>query len=76
MCGSRKAPKVVERDPVAEQKAAEAQAATAANQEIANRRRRRRDSNLLGLGADGLIRPSNTQSLMATAYGKSTLGGG
>lgn len=75
MCGSRKAPPVVQRDPVAEQRAAEATAASNANQELAARRRRRRENSLLTLGADGLT-SRGSSSLLATAYGKSTLGGG
>ncbi|KAK6697372.1 hypothetical protein SNK04_014124 [Fusarium graminearum] len=54
MCGSKKQPKVVERDLVAEQRAAEATAASEANLALASRRRRRRESSLLTLGADGL----------------------
>lgn len=61
MCG--KAPKapppVVQRDPVAEQKKAEAEAQTEANKQLATRRRRR--------GASGAL------SAMASRYGN--LGG-
>jgi len=67
MCGSRKAPKVVERDPVAEQREAEAKAATEANLQIAERRRRRRESSLLTLGADGLTTRTGGTSLLASA---------
>lgn len=74
MCGSRKAPKVVERDPVQEQSAAEAKAASESNMALAERRRRRRENSLLTLGADGLTGMRGS-SLLATAYGKSTLGG-
>ncbi|WP_312252732.1 hypothetical protein [Stenotrophomonas sp.] len=74
MCGKPKTPKVVERDPVAEQRAAEAQAATQSNLEIASRRRRLRESSLLTMGAKGFM-GSNTRSLLASAIGKSTLGG-
>lgn len=75
MCGKPKAPKVVERDPVADQRAAEAQAATQSNLELASRRRRRRESSLLTLGAQGLTGGSNARTLLASAIGKSTLGG-
>lgn len=76
MCGSKKTPKVVERDPVADQRAAEAQAASAANLELASRRRRRRESSLLTMGSQGLNNNSSgTRSLLAAAVGKSTLGG-
>jgi|GEM_PF-2547210 len=82
MCGSKKAPKVVERDPVADQRAAEAKAATESNLELATRKRRRRESSLLTLGASGLqlggMGGSGTPavSLLARVAGKSTLGGG
>ncbi len=75
MCGSKKQPKVVERDLVAEQRAAEATAASEANLALAGRRRRRRESSLLTLGADGLMGGSNAPSLLASAQGRSTLGG-
>jgi len=76
MCGSTKAPKVVERDPVADQRAAEAKAATESNLELATRRRRRRESSLLTLGASGLTnRGTAPVSLLARAAGRSTLGG-
>lgn len=75
MCGSKKAPKVVERDPVADQRAAEAQATTQSNLELASRRRRRRESSLLTLGAQGLVGGGGGRSLLASAVGKSTLGG-
>lgn len=74
MCGSKKQPKVVERDLVAEQRAAEATAASEANLALASRRRRRRESSLLTLGADGLTGQRGT-SLLAQAQGRSTLGG-
>lgn len=75
MCGSKKAPKVVERDLVAEQRVAEANAASEANMALASRRRRRRESSLLTLGADGLMGGGATPSLLAQAQGRSTLGG-
>lgn len=76
MCGSKKTPKVVERDPVADQRAAEAQAASAANLELASRRRRRRESSLLTMGAQGTANNTGVRSLLASAVGKPTLGGG
>lgn len=76
MCGSRKAPKVVERDLEAEQRQAEAKAATESNLELAARRKRRRESSLLTIGAAGLSRSTGTPSLLAGAVGKSSLGGG
>ncbi len=76
MCGKPKAPKVVERDPVAEQRQAEAKAATESNMELAARRRRRRESSLLTVGAAGLTNDRSARSLLASAVGKSTLGGG
>jgi hypothetical protein len=82
MCGSTKAPKVVERDPIADQRAAEARAATESNMELAARKRRRRESSLLTLGASGLQgrgaggSGSPAVSLLARVAGKSTLGGG
>lgn len=75
MCGKPKAPKVVERDLVAEQRVAEANAASEANMALASRRRRRRESSLLTLGADGLAGGGVTPSLLAQATGRSTLGG-
>lgn len=72
MCGSRKAPKVVERDPVAEQRAAEAEAASASNMELASRRRRRRENSLLTMGADGLG-GRRSQTLLASAVGRNGL---
>lgn len=74
MCGSRKAPKVVERDPVAEQRAAEAEAASNANMEVAARRRRRRENSLLTMGADG-FGGRRASTLLATAVGRPGLGG-
>lgn len=76
MCGSRKAPKVVERDLEAEQRQAEAKAATESNLELAARRKRRRESSLMTVGAAGLARSPATPSLLAGAVGKSSLGGG
>lgn len=75
MCGSSKAPKVVERDPVADQRAAEAQAASAANLELAARRRRRRESSLLTMGSQGLTGSNGVRSLLASAVAK-PMGGG
>jgi len=73
MCGKApKAPKVVQRDPVAEQAEAERKAAIEANAEIASTRRRRQRSTLLTAGAAGSTAPAAT--LLATA--KPLNGGG
>lgn len=73
MCGKApKAPKVVERDPVAEQAAAEAKAMVAANAELASTRKRRQRSTLLTAGAGGSTAPA--ASLLSTA--KPIAGGG
>lgn len=55
MCGKTPAPPppVVQRDPVAEQRKAEADAQVKANAELAHRRRRRQRSSLLTTGAAG-----------------------
>lgn len=55
MCGKtpKAPPPVVQRDPVAEQREAEALAQTKANQETAQRRRRRQRSSLLTTGSAG-----------------------
>ena len=55
MCGKspKPPPPVVQRDPVAEQREAEAKAQVKANQETATRRRRRGRSSLLASGAAG-----------------------
>lgn len=54
MCGKKpETPKVVERDPIAEQRKAEADATIAENKERAGTNRRRRKSSLLTLGAGG-----------------------
>src|SRR3546814_5559189 len=66
MCGSApKVPKVVERDPIAEQAKADALAQQKANSEIASRKRRRQRSSLLTSGATGSAAPAN--SLLAQA---------
>lgn len=75
MCGSKKTPKVVERDPVADQRAAEAQAASAANLELASRRRRRRESSLLTMGSQG-VTGGSVRSLLASAVARPAGGGG
>lgn len=57
MCKTPKAPKppaVVQRDPVAEQKQAEATAQSEANKAIASRRKRLRDSSLFTVGQGGV----------------------
>jgi hypothetical protein len=69
-----KVPKVVERDPVAEQRAAEAEATAKTNAELAMRNRRRRGS-LLQTSSAGYGPAPNT--LLAQATGKPvTLGSG
>ena len=70
MCGSKpKAPKVVERDPVAEQRRAEAEATIAENRERSNTRRRRQRSSLLTLGAGGAADPGRSLLAQATPEG-------
>lgn len=76
MCGSKKTPKVVQSDPLADQRKAEATAATEANMELAARRKRRSQSSLLTVGAAGLANTGSGASLLAQAAGQSTLGGG
>ena len=63
-------PTVVNRDPIAEQRAAEAEAAMKANAELALRRRRRAGSSLLTAGAQG---SSPGRSLMPEAMPNSLL---
>lgn len=75
MCGKTpKTPKVVERDPVAEQAAADAKAANDANTETAALKKRRNRSSLItGAGAEttgGALAPT------AQAAAKPTLLGG
>lgn len=68
MCGRPKVqapPPVVQRDPVAEQRKAEAEAQVKANSELATRRRRRRRSSLLTSGAAGSA--GEAPSLLAQA---------
>lgn len=66
MCGkSPTVPKVVERDPIAEQRQAEAEATVAENSERATRRKRRNRSSLLTMGAGGA--PTGSRSLLAQA---------
>lgn len=66
MCGaSPQVPKVVQRDPIAEQAQADALAQQKANSEIATRKRRRQRSSLLTSGATGSAAPAN--SLLAQA---------
>lgn len=60
MCGSTKAPKVVERDPVAEAKAAELVAANDANSGLALRRKQRTQNSLLTMGPQGIKPMTNT----------------
>lgn len=66
MCGkSPRTPTVVQRDPVEEQRQAEAEAQTKANAELANTRRRRQRSSLLTSGAAGSA--VEAPSLLSTA---------
>jgi hypothetical protein len=60
MCGSTKAPAVVQRDPVAEAKAAEATATKTSNSDLAQRRRQRAQNSLLTRGAGGTASLLNT----------------
>lgn len=62
---------MIERDPIKEQREAEAEATTAENSERANRRRRRNRSSLLTMGGAGA--PTGSRSLLAQASPK---GGG
>lgn len=71
MCGSKRQPKVVTTDPVAQQKEAEAKAAARANQEALDRTSRRRRTAMMTQG--------NLQGTSGTAmqsYGQTTLGNG
>lgn len=78
MCTSKpKPPPVVVRDPVADQRAAEAESQKAANAGIAARRRKLRASNLFTLGGPG-VTGTPTYSAYAASEGLSksnTLGG-
>ena len=66
MCGKAPStPTVVQRDPVAEQRQAEAEAQVKANSELATRRRRRNRSSLLAAGATGAS--GDAPSLLAQA---------
>lgn len=67
MCGKtpKAPPPVVQRDPVAEQRKAEADAQIKANSEQAQRRRRRMRSSLLTSGASGS--PTQAPSLLSQA---------
>lgn len=72
MCGPTKPvapPPVVQRDPVAEQRQAEAEATVKTNAELASRRRRRRGSSLLTSGAQGSGPVSNSLLAQATPMG-------
>lgn len=74
MCGKTpKTPQVVQRDPIAEQIAAENKATMETNQETAAKRVRRRGSSLLTAGAGGSSATA-APSLLAQTYGKATLG--
>ncbi len=68
MCGSTKAPQVVQQNPVAEAKAADAKAAKAANSETSLRRQQRAQNSLLTMGAGGTDAAVNTPyNLLSTA---------
>lgn len=70
MCGSAPdVPKVVERDPIAEQREADAQATIKENQERASTRRRRNRSSLLTMGAAGTTQDSPSLLAQATPGG-------
>lgn len=73
MCGKApKTPKVIERDPIAEQRQAEAEAQVKANSETAARRRRRNASGggLSGMRAAMLGTGGEAKSLLAQATPK------
>lgn len=70
MCGSK--PKPVYSDPVADAQRATDRSIAAGNAETAMRRKMMRGSTLLAGGAQGVTGAANT--LLATAYGKETLG--
>lgn len=72
MCGGRSTPKVVERDPKAEEAKAAAEAAKKANEEQAALRARKQQQTLLSRGAQGVGGQANT--LMQQA-GRATFGG-
>jgi hypothetical protein len=74
MCGSTKAPAVVQDDPVADKAKADLQATQAANLGIAATRKRRQQNSLLTTGSAGSSAAANT--LMGAAYGKASLGTG
>lgn len=65
-----KTPTVVQRDPIAEQRKAENEAAMKANSELALRRRRRAGNSLLTAGAQG---SGPGRSMMPQAMGSSLL---
>lgn len=73
MCGGKRTPAVVQRDPKAEAEQAANEAAIKANSETATRKRRKQESSLLASGAQGVQGPVGS-SLLATAKGKETLG--
>jgi len=53
MCGSTKAPKVVQQDPVADQAKADAKATQEANSQLSLRRKQRAQNSLLTIGTQG-----------------------
>lgn len=71
--GIGKTPRVERQNPEADAALAAAQAAQTANQQMATRRRGLRNSSLLATGAKGVAGPAS--SVLASAYGKETLGG-
>ncbi len=73
MCGGSPPP-VTQRDPKAEAEFAASEAARKANAETAARKKRIAASSLLSTGAQGVTNSSNTQTLLAQASGKQTLG--
>lgn len=68
MCGRRpKTPKVIERDPIAEQRKAEADAQLKANRDLAGQRRRRQASGGSLLRQQMATRQESGRSLLAQA---------
>lgn len=75
MCGGGgKPPPVVQRDPAAEAQKAASESAKKANSETAYRKKIGRNNSLLANGSQGVVTNGTAQSLLATAYGKQTLG--
>lgn len=74
MCGSTKAPAVVQDDPVADKAKADLASTQEANLGLAALRKRRQQQGLTTTGSSGSGAAQNT--LLGVAYGKSTLGTG